>query len=173
MVRCCASIIALLAVLVGVGYAHAAPNHRLAVETGLSRSRLEPKRGWVNALGYGARLDGELWFVARFEMVLNIESSDLMKGSAYGVDGGLEWQSADVDRARLFAGAALGGRFYNEPGLGGVLRFDAGAIVPLGDALAVYVAGGPEFGVARVGDDMPQTEFQLRGDALLGLHVVF
>jgi len=160
------------------GVPTAAPRrNELGVGSGFTYSRYTPEFGVPVVLQYGRALGGErLWLVVRGSLLLNAESPDgkPMKGSAGGLDLGLEWIAGPPDRARLYLGGAVGGRFYAFPGYGADFRICVGLRAPLTrTGLGAFVEGAGVVGVARLGDESPRTLFQARGEVVAGIRYRF
>jgi hypothetical protein len=158
------SVLAILLSVVLASPARAETPQELALTVGYSTSSVSPDTGGLVAVAYSRWLSDHWAWLIRPQMVVNLQRPDgqLLKGAAFGLDGGVAWQSAN-EGPRLIAAASIGPRLLNAPGIGAVTRLEAGFSVPFGSFSWAIGASG-ELGIGRVGDDRPHAESLLRGD---------
>jgi hypothetical protein len=142
------------------------PRQALAVTVGYSSSNVSPRHGALLAAAYSHRFAERWSWLVQPELVLNPERPEggsLLKGGAFGLDGGLQWASAE-EGVRLVGEASLGLRLFNEPGLGAVSRLAVGVEFPLAGSLSLVIGVSGELGAAKIGDERPVSKTLLRGD---------
>ena len=146
------------------------PNE-LSLGFGGAFGHVSPDSGGLIDLHYARALSDSLWLVVRPEFVLNLNSPEggVAKQAAFGLDVGLRWHLGPADTVHFAVGTALGARGYFEPGYGACLRVDAHLYVPVSKIMDIVISGALETGPARLGDELPRTVLQGRGDIWMGM----